>query len=147
VSNDKFRQQAMKCLDKYDFFGYIDGSLAGMEKEEFELHIKNCNQCKKNIIQVHNVLAIIESEKEIMANPFLYTRIQEQLSGPNLSPLRVRVLKPVIIVAISMFSLVLGVTFGKYLSTVKTETNNASAFVYWNDAEHENIEMAFLNQN
>jgi hypothetical protein len=133
----------MDCSKKYDFIGYLDGSLPEIKRQDIELHLAQCSSCTYAVEKIKKSLEVIEWQKEIKANPFLFTRIRERMTVEEYIPLRSRILKPAIIAVIALFSVILGVTVGSYLSGTNNSTISSSAF-YWNELEQENIEMTLL---
>jgi hypothetical protein len=136
----------MKCIEKYNYFNYLEGSIQAEDKLVFELHYKHCGECQNALIQLQKTIEVINVQKEIKANPFLYTRISEKLNEGNIEPVKLKVLKPVIVTAIAIFSMIIGITIGSYLTNTNS-LSNTSGSMHWNELEQENIEMTLLTNN
>jgi len=135
----------MDCLKKYDYISFLDKTINVSEREDYEIHFGICHNCKEALLQIQNSLEIINSQKEIKANPFLYTRIKEKMNIYEKVSIRIRILKPVIVSGVALFALVVGISLGYFLTNMNSTQSNINSMV-WNELDHENIEMAFLKE-
>lgn len=60
---------------------FIEGEITGIEKEEFENHLKECVGCTELFKQVSKAYSAIDREKEIEPNPFFFTRLEQRIAG------------------------------------------------------------------
>jgi hypothetical protein len=135
----------MDCLKKYDYISFLDNTLSLSEREDYEIHFGVCHECKETLLCIQHSMEIINRQKEIKANPFLFTRIREKMNIYEKVSLRIRILKPVVVSGIALFALIIGMTLGYYLTNMNSSQSNINSMV-WNELDHENIEMAFLKE-
>jgi len=103
---------------------YREGKLPGDMKTQVEDHLATCKECED--IYNMQVLAerVISQEKELLSNPFLITRIMEQIEDSETPhyktvPAFTRVLRTAIITSSLAAAIFLGVMMGNiYKPTV-----------------------------
>ncbi len=140
-----------KSVNKKLIF-YIDNETSKSEHEEIQAHLKSCKKCSALYYELKTTLKLIGERKTPEPNPFLYTRIKQELERRksrekfyNFS--LNRVLQPVFL----SFLLILGVAGGiKLGSMYETKQNNQNVIsqtteFYLNDFEQEKIEAFLLN--
>ena len=72
----------MKCKDiNKDLVFFAEGSLTGKRKEEISNHLTECEMCRNFVKELIYNLEIIEKEKEVDPNPFMYSRIQNKINN------------------------------------------------------------------
>ena len=140
----------MKCKTIHkNLIFLLDGDLPEKEMEQINTHLPGCEECSAFAEDLRKTLGIIEEEKTVESNPFLYTRLKARMESqaelekiPFWKPVLVKVVQPV------FFSLLLiaGVYIGYKIGT-PAHTNMASAnyttadiFPYLNEMQSEPLE-------
>jgi predicted anti-sigma-YlaC factor YlaD len=108
----------MNCqLCQKESEAYLGGGLPSVTRTQVEDHLGECKDCAEYYNLQALAESVINSEKELLPNPFLQTRIMARIEELEIStnrviPVYVRALRPAII-AISMAAAVFfGVTMG-----------------------------------
>jgi predicted anti-sigma-YlaC factor YlaD len=146
----------MNCKEvNINLIFYIDGELKPEKETELQEHLKDCHDCNVLLLNLKETLAIITKEKATKPNPFLFTRIQEEISNLE-EPRKVFVLKPNFIKILQpvtlSFLLVMGVIFGISMgNSIQYQTSEQSMVYqsdefYLNDFQQETIESILLNE-
>ena len=133
---------------------YIEGELQSEKEIELQEHLKNCHDCNVLFMNLKETLTIITKEKAIKPNPFLFTRIQQDISNLK-EPGKMLFSPPAFtkILQTAAFSLLLimGVIFGISVgNSLHDQTPNQSVVhqsdeFYLNDLQQEAIESILLN--
>ena len=133
---------------------YIEGELQSEKEMEVQKHLKNCHDCNALFINLKETLAIITKEKATKPNPFLFTRIQEDicnLKEPGkiffLPPAFTRILQTVAFSLLLIMGVVFGISVGNSLQnqTPRQSIVHQSDEFYLNDFQQEAIESILLN--
>lgn len=136
----------MKCRQTYNFIEYIDGSMPKETQSELENHLQSCAQCAEYLSIMKSSLSVIEQQKNIEINPFLYTRIRAKQAQQEVQhDFRVkRILQPAFVFTIVVFAVMAGYFIGNnYTQDIST---SSSAENYSNIVVQEPIETALLNE-
>jgi len=92
--------------------------------EEIELHLKSCSPCSQMVEEVRRIYLLLDQERQVKVNPFLYTRVKarSKLSSKTLilDQFMTYLIKPVI-VAIAIF---LGILFGQFNVSQTTDSED-----------------------
>lgn len=133
-----------KAIEKKLLF-YIEGELNDKDEIEVESHLLTCTTCKSKYNFIKGSMLLIESEKKMEINPFLYTRIQGKLDAPVVSR-RQRVFVPVLMTSVLVVGLFIGTLIGQITVSPKlsNETNYEVAYLF-NDTQLEGLEYKLLN--
>jgi hypothetical protein len=148
----------MKCKKIYKKMNsYFGEKLTKLEYQKFELHLKNCASCHNIISEVEHTLNLPNETKQLVADSFMFTRIQQQIinhtrQGTNLWQ---RVLQPIAAMVIIAIGLTVGIGLGsKYyndstnqgfeLSDVESQLSNDE--LYLNAIAYESIETFLLTE-
>jgi predicted anti-sigma-YlaC factor YlaD len=124
-----------------------------LEKEvmsEITGHIEGCAACQKIYAELNETLNLIDKRKRLDENPYLYTRIKQRLESEKiLKPKSAfkRILQPAFLSLLILFSVYFGIQLGLsyQIDSVENELTETSTSYYFNDMEHENIEVLLLN--
>jgi len=144
----------MKCkkIHKKLIF-YIDGDLSSKENKKIEEHLSSCKNCSRLYSEMKSSMEIIQDEKSIETNPYLYTRIKQQLNNINenaTKPIfaiqRLKMLQPIMVSFLIAVGIFIGVSIGNNfplqennIADTQTELN------YINDLQQEHVEYFLLN--
>ncbi len=101
---------------------YAENNLPEQDKKLVEKHISSCNKCKQELLIIQQAFGIINDEKNLQVNPYIYTRIMAKTEQKNTSKIIKYVFRPV---AVSMIIL-MGIWFGHKASDIyfKNQENN-----------------------
>lgn len=134
---------------------FIEKSLPDNEIQEIETHIENCDSCKQLFAILKSSLKVIDEEKKVNTNQFLYTRVMQQIENrkkqSSFAPqlLLKKVLQPAFYGAILVVGIGFGVTLGNMVTNQSNNTlaNNDMEEIFFNDFDQEPIETFLLNDN
>ena len=111
------------------FFFYKE--LPEAKYQIIEAHLQECEKCNLIFLKLKSSLSVIETEKEIEVNPFIYTRIQQQIAqisnkqnAREFVPVFKRIFQPALITLVIIFGLLLGIFIGNHY-----QTNNNSIYL------------------
>ena len=104
----------MKCKDveKVLIF-YLDGELPEEKRLLVLQHINQCAGCAAKLHFLEESFQVIDSEKLVEVNPFLYTRIKARMEKQPEPVIRRWVLVPLAAVSVLAAGLFMGVLVGK----------------------------------
>ncbi len=130
---------------------YLEGGMDDEKRREIKAHLSECEKCKKFADNLAFSLNIIEKEKELQINPFLFTRIQEKINDCDKRPnafitAASKILRPVFVSVVIVLGVFAGIKLGSYfndkyvsnVSEIQIET------YYLNDLQHEPLETSLL---
>ncbi len=144
----------MKC-DKLhkDLIFYAEGSLTPGRKNEINYHLSECDTCRKFVSELTYSLEIIDKEKTVEANPFLYSGILDKInnyeqSANSLRVFATRILRPVFVILLILFGIFSGIKLGSsYSSKYADEDSEIQIITYYlNDLQHESVETILLTE-
>ncbi len=139
----------MNCKQiKPYIFPYAEGNLNTLQMELVVKHIETCKACSIALSIVNDSLEIINNQKELRPNPFIYTRIAQRIIYKNNHTIFIRkILKPVIISLTIAVALMGGILIGKINNTTSPDYIYSSSIenYYWNDINQEPIEVTLLD--
>jgi hypothetical protein len=144
----------MKCKNiNKDLIFFAEGSLAGTRKEEISKHLSECEICRDFTRELDLALKIIEKEKEIPVNPFLYSRISAKIRSNKeeaniFVTTAVKLLRPVFITLLILSGIFSGFKLGNYYSKkyYYSDSQTQTVKYYLNDFQHESVENILLSQ-
>jgi len=144
----------MKCkIFHSDLIFYIDGDLPEARSKAIESHLKDCPECSAQYEYLKASLDVINTENDIEANPFFYTRVSERLRNLDarkdqkvIMPVYARVLQPAIFVVLLVIGTYTGISLGNVFEPEQEAANSASHTVeyYFNDFQQEKLETFLL---
>lgn len=146
----------MKCETLHNqLIFYMEGETAPDETKKIANHLQQCEKCANLYSEFQATFGIIETEKEIKVNPFLKTRINQQIANRKIKqkPLKAwnKLLQPALVTFLLLIAISSGVLLGNIYGssandTQFSETASNTTF-YLNDFEQEPIETALLTDN
>ncbi len=144
----------MKCNKLHrDLIFYVEDTLTPERKSKVSNHLSECILCRKFINDLKHSLEIIEKEKRIETNPFLYSRIHNKIIGyeHQANTFRVfarKILRPVFIVLLIASGIYSGIKLGISYSSNHTDEDSEVRIItyYLNDLQHEPVETILLSE-
>ena len=134
---------------------FIEGELQPEKETELQEHLKDCLDCNALFMNLKETMAIITTEKETRPNPFLYTRIQEEISNLEeprkvfvLKPNFINILQPVTLSFLLLTGVIFGISLGnsfQYQTPGQSMVYQSDEF-YLNDLQQETIETFLLTE-
>ncbi|MCK5823549.1 MAG: zf-HC2 domain-containing protein [Bacteroidales bacterium] len=144
----------MKCkkVNKNLIF-YIDGDLSLKQNKEIEEHLSHCKKCSMLYNEIKLSLSVIENEKGIETNPYLYTRIKQRLedinersTNPVFAIQQKKLFQPVLVSFLIALGIFIGVSIGNnYPLQENNIADTPSEQYYINDLQQEHVEYFLLN--
>jgi anti-sigma factor RsiW len=142
----------MNCkAEDNDLFLYAEGSLPEERKAFIDAHLTDCPQCAALLLFLRKSQEVIEADREVEENPFLYTRILAKLQvDENRKAAGLKRLIPAFVFCTVVLAAIIGgiklgslysVNFSGYANELKEEKG------YINDFSQESIEIFFLTNN
>ncbi len=133
---------------------YLEGSLSGHEMEAVQQHLTECPECALFLEQLEGSLQVIETEKKIESNPFLITRIEQQIEtmqekkSNSFFPAFQKILQPAMLALLLIASVMAGMKMGESLTPQNLDqiTANEADWTYFNEMQQEPIEAFLLDQ-
>ncbi len=144
----------MKCKDVHkNLIFYIDRELSSAKNKEIEEHLSGCEKCSKLYNEIKSTMSVVENEKNIETNPFLYTRIKQKLDDidknttkPIFAIQKRRLLQPALVTFIIAIGVFIGVSIGNSFPVKNNNiADNQSEQYYINDLQQEPVEYFLLN--
>jgi predicted anti-sigma-YlaC factor YlaD len=144
----------MKCEKLHkDLIFYAEGSLTSERKNEINYHLSECNTCRKFVLDLAYSLEIIDKEKRIETNPFLYSKVINKInnyehSAKTFRVFAVRILRPVFVILLILFGIFSGIRLGNSYSSRYTDEDSELQIItyYLNDLQHESVETILLSE-
>jgi len=142
----------MKCKNiNNDLISYAEESLSADRRDYIDSHKADCSECKEFIFSLEEALEVIESDKEVIENPFLYTRLLTKLdTNEKDSRTNAKRFIPAFLFAATLFLGILGgISLGKFYSdnTSGYSSDLQEEISYIDDFMQEPIENFFLTSN
>jgi predicted anti-sigma-YlaC factor YlaD len=144
----------MKC-DKLhkDLIFFAEGSLTPERKNEINSHLSECDTCRKFVNELIYSLEIIDKEKRIETNPFLYTKVINKInnyeqSAKTFKVFALKILRPVFVILLILFGIFSGIKLGNSYSSRYTDEDSELQIItyYLNDLQHESVETILLSE-
>ena len=142
----------MKCnIPDNDLFLYADGSLPAERRISVESHINECRECGEFLSFLGKTLEVVNKDKEIRENPFLFTRIMAKLEEEK-RPYWLHSIKniPSFAFSIVLIGVILGgINLGRLYSGNLSGYGNElqEEITYLDDIKQEQIEIFFFTSN
>ncbi len=104
---------------------YIDAELPQEERKEIQLHLEQCEQCRKDVELLYGVWNISQSIERMQPSPFLWNKISAQLEGKAQKERLIhkagafirQTARPALTAAVAALALFIGIQIGGYLNT------------------------------
>ncbi|MEA3450852.1 MAG: zf-HC2 domain-containing protein [Bacteroidota bacterium] len=146
----------MKCKTAHKkLTHYFNNELSVAEDEAIKNHLKNCENCYNLYSELKTTYNLIEKKETLKPNPFLYTRINQQLiniknkeNQPVFIPAYRKVLQTVLLSFVILIAVGAGIKLGS-LSGIQQEEKilvSPTTEFYFNDLGQEKIEVFLLNE-
>jgi predicted anti-sigma-YlaC factor YlaD len=147
----KGKETNMNCSKgRTNILLYAEGLLDKRESLALESHMKECSDCRKFMLYVKESLKSIESEKNTVSNPFMATRVLNEM-GKRRQPVRYikRWVPAFSFVILFILAIIGGINLGKVYSNIIRSNNNElqEEMSYIDDIEQEQIENFFMTSN
>ncbi|HUX59166.1 MAG TPA: zf-HC2 domain-containing protein [Bacteroidales bacterium] len=138
------------CLNS-DLILYAEGSLPPERSDDLEFHIAECSECMEFLQFLKKLMTVVEKDKEIGQNAFLYTRIMAKM-GADEKQTRFELKRLIPAFAFStilMAGIFGGINLGKlYSGSISGYSNDLQEEIsYIDDIKQESIEAFFLTSN
>lgn len=117
-----------KSIRKKLFF-YIDKEISPKDESIIKEHLKTCKDCQKVYNNLSASLLVIEREKSVSVNPYLFTGILQKIKAADNQPVVIpssgHTLRPVYITVFIAIAIFLGVALGNTIDlNTKSSGNN-----------------------
>ena len=144
----------MKCKNLHkDLIFFVEGTLTPERKNEISKHLSECEICRKFVNELAYSFEIIEKEKKIESNPFLYSKIHNTINDyeQNTGTIKVtaaRILRPVFIILLILSGIFSGIKLGNSYSSKHSNDDSELKIItyYLNDLQHESVETMLLSE-
>ncbi len=137
-----------ECKNKLIF--YFENSLEKEEMGKVKNHIALCDECQSALNQLVKSFEIIEIEKQMRANPFLATRVIQNIQNRSNNTVigLIRKLQPALFSLLLVVTLTLGILLGNLYQINNSDVYVSDQFeeLYISDLNQENIELTFLTE-
>ena len=137
----------MKCkIPDRDLFLYAENSLSAEAKDQIESHLAECSECTHFLSFLEESMKIVQKDKEIDPNPFLFTRIMSRIENKKEETRYSKKFIPAFVFSLLLITGILGgVLMGSLYSGSSNYSNDLQEEVsYFNDIRQESIETFFL---
>jgi anti-sigma factor RsiW len=142
----------MNCnIPDNDLYLFADGSLSDERRLKVESHLTECKECREYLSFIEKSIMVIEKDKEISQNPFLFTRIMAKLEASNKSHWsHAKKTVPSFVFSLFLAGVIIGgINLGRLYSTNTSYYNNdlQEEISYLDDIKQESIETFFITKN
>jgi len=134
---------------------FLEKSLPVPEMQQIKAHLDECEACRQLAEKLESTLQVIEDEKKVTINPFLYSKVMQKIENrkeqkyfiPAFS--LINQIKPVYYSIIMVIGILLGIGLGNLAvnQSEKSLANIQMEEIYFNDFQQETIENILLNDN
>ena len=125
----------MKCNYRHNLYiDYLEGKLDRESQYKIEEHLRVCDSCMEFVKKLKETFSVIEEEKSVSPDPFMYTRIQSKLgSGGKHTPvLRLKlVFQSVAAAVLILLGIYTGKLIGQGFSDKKSLNTDYQTEVYY----------------
>ncbi len=141
----------MNCRNyRTDILLYAGGELDREKSQALEMHMKECGECRAFMNYVEESFNLIQLERNAEPNPFLATRILNEMEKRSQPVPSVKRWIPAFAFVILLIAAVIGgINLGKlYSQTIFSNSNKLQEEMsYFDDLEQEQIETFFMTSN
>ncbi|MCX7985489.1 MAG: zf-HC2 domain-containing protein [Bacteroidales bacterium] len=131
-----------RCAKKYNYFAYLEGTLASSERLALEEHLSVCAECQENLFVVKEMFDKIEEAKTLTPSPYVFSQIMGRIEQNRIVESRYRKWQPAIIGIVSLLAIVIGMLVGNYYFK---NTAQYASYLHMNDVQQEVIELSLLD--
>ena len=140
----------MECKSIHNHLtSYLDGETDSALRNKIEAHLKECSQCPELLIRLKKAYNLVEKEKELQPDPYMFTRImagtedrKPAISGQNIK-IAFQTIAYVAIIAIGIYS---GVLAGMNFSGKSSISADYQDEIYYLDElQHEEMISVLLS--
>jgi len=125
----------------------LDGSLSEELKNQVELHLKECAECRYLHEELSKDLYMMDKDRVVDSDPYFYTRLKakmEQSEAKNIS-WKKRVLQPAFLSLMIMAAVVFGIQLAKEVTSLpQTPQNEVAVMLPFDGLSEEPIEQFLL---
>jgi len=128
--------------------GYLDGEINGDLRTEIESHLKECSHCSEFLIRLKKAFDLIEEEKQLHHDPYMFTRIMAGMEDrkPVMPGNKFRI---VLQAAVSIVIIVTGIYTGIFIGDHFTKESPVSSdyqneIYFLDELQHENMISVLL---
>ncbi len=147
----KEKETSMNCSKRRtNILLYAEGLLDKRESLALETHMRECNDCRKFMLYVKESLMSVESEKNTGSNPFMATRVLNEMEKRRQPVRYIKRWVPAFMFLLLFFMAIIGgINLGKIYSDIIRYNNNElqEEMSYIDDIEQEQIENFFMTLN
>ncbi len=145
----------MKCKEiHHQINPYLSGLLDDKKRMLFESHLEECVLCKQLINEVNATIISADNEQRLQADPFLSTRLLQEIENRKENRLLAkvqRILQPIAFVALLFIGAYLGIGLGNSFVSESdgimiTESETLVADFLLNDIDYGSIELILLEE-
>ncbi len=132
------------CQQKLE--SYINGTLSEDMQQNLRIHLEECEKCHEVYSGMVILNRAIQQERSVTSNPFLATRIMEQINQPEETLVHKsfgwsRVLQPVLLTASVALALFMGIAAGNLYSSTKVQNSVPEELMLMDDASIESLNL------
>jgi predicted anti-sigma-YlaC factor YlaD len=140
----------MECKSIYSqLTGYLDGETDRDLQNKIEMHLKECKQCAEFLIRLKKAYNLVEKEKEVQPDPYMFTRIMAGIEDPNpaIPEKKVKIaFQAIAYAAIIVIGIYSGVLAGKNFSGKSSVSADYQDEIYYLDElQHEKMISVLLS--
>lgn len=146
----------MDCTTtKKNLFSFLENKVSPEESLQIAAHLKDCKHCNGQYLQLKQVLAQLPNLKQENPNPFLFTRIEQQISQEQEQtqdlPRFARIFNPVLVSVLLVATVVIGISmFSQNNATSTTPGENQTSMIasqyHMNASDQDVIETYYLTE-
>lgn len=122
--------------------------------QKLQEHLQGCSDCREQFVKLQATLSLLPGMKQSNPNPFLFTRIEEQLRNQartRVFPAFGRVLQPVLVSALLITTVFLGIFLlqnNRPSESPSSANNNAviASQYHLNTSDQDLIETYYLTE-
>jgi anti-sigma factor RsiW len=135
-------------LIRNQLIGYLDDKIDNDRRKEIEAHLKDCSHCSEFLIRLEKVYNLINEEKQVQHDPYMFTRIMARLEDRKPVILRNRfrmAFQTVAYIAIIVTGIYSGILIGKNFTNYSPVSADYQNEIYYLDElQHENMISVLL---
>lgn len=149
------KQNKMKCKEVHKLIApFLNGSMDVKKSELFHSHLLECRSCDQLVRELSATLSILDEQKKLSPDPFIYTRILQEIENRQSTSVVFsirRILQPIIVAAILIIGIYIGIGLGNsYVSEGKqiASADNRTLVdeFLFNEMDYEPIEIFLIDK-
>jgi hypothetical protein len=126
---------------------FLENNLPNQEAEAVAFHLDLCPGCREKMEYLRETLSLLDKEKTVQVNPFLFTHLQGRLE--YMEKEKSRIPKPLFIAAALIIGLFSGILLGQLIIGPSKPTSRQEyeiAYLF-HDNQIENMENLLLEED